>query len=231
MIVQCSWQPYLFKLTPTAFLFWMATPAAIPAVKTLPAFLPEPFIVTSKALPRECFGEPQNDDGVRYVEQVEGICEVCSLHCPVMTEPQPARLWRMTCGRKACALCYQFDRTAQQVRRLGTNTIHHIFFMKQLEQMENHAASLIEHDPGLLKPVVQCNADQVRPSAFNKHGVPVRPPMTTQLDKGGSGNGSDKDIQTSVSKGSQAMHVICGKSCRGKGSGKRFAADTLAALS
>ena len=139
-----------------------------------------------------------------------------------MTEPQPARLWRMACGRNACALCYQFDRKAQQVRRLGTNTIHHVFFMKQLEQMENYAASLIEHDPGLLIPVLQCNAEHVPPWAFNKYGVPVLPPMlsspgsmsTSTSFTGPSGGVDGKLSEDGGSKGSD-------KGGCGKGSGKR----------
>ena len=139
----------------------------------LPVDLPESFIVTGEGLPRACFGEQQHDTGMpnelplprRYVEQF-GTCEVCSRHCPVFTEPQPARLFDRT-----CALCYQFDRTRNAVRRLRANTIHYYNVMKQLEHMEQYASALVEHDPGLLQPVIPS------PAICNWHGVPVRPPL------------------------------------------------------
>ena len=148
----------------------------------LPVDLPESFIVTGEGLPRACFGEQQHDTGMpnelplprRYVEQF-GTCEVCSMHCPIFTEPQPARLWRLTVGpcegRRACALCYQFDRTRNAVRRLRPNTIHYYNLMQQLEHMEQYASALVEHDPGLLQPVIPS------PVLRNRHGVPVRPPL------------------------------------------------------
>ena len=141
----------------------------------LPVYLPESFIVTGEGLPRALFGEQQHDTGMpnelplprRYVEQF-GSCEVCSMHCPIFTEPQPARLFDRT-----CALCFQFDRTRNAARRLRANTIHYYNVMRQLEHMEQSASALVEHDPGLLQPVVPS------PVLWNRHSIPVRPPLTS----------------------------------------------------
>mgnify|MGYP003313435823 CR=1 FL=1 len=110
------------------------------AMPTLPIDSPATYTVnTGTALPRRCFGEepPELNTNlmpVRYVDQF-GMCQICALHCPVFTEPQSARLWRTACGRTACALCYQFERTRNAVRRVRANTIHHFAFMRQLEAM------------------------------------------------------------------------------------------------
>ena len=125
-IVQCIWQP-LFVQADSCKQFRQQQ-AIMMAM--LPVDLPETFIVTDEGLPCACFGEQQHDTGVRYVEQF-GMYEAFSLHCPTCTEPQPARLWRMTCGRKACALCYPFNRARNAVRKLRANTIHYYNVMRQ----------------------------------------------------------------------------------------------------
>ena len=69
---------------------------------------------------------------------------------------------------RKCALCYQFDRTRNSVRRLRSNTIHYYNIMKQLEQMEQHACALVEDDPWLVHQVMP------NPVILNEHGVAVR---------------------------------------------------------
>ena len=126
--------------------------------------MPTSFIANDGGLPRTCFGEPGQQPEAMFVASF-GMCQVCAKHCPVLTEPQPARSWRMACGRNACALCYQFEKTRNVARKLRTNTVHHYHVMKQLELLELYTKALVEADPSLQQQVI--------PSP------PLRPPLLT----------------------------------------------------
>ena len=102
-----------------------------------------------------------------------GMCYICSEHCPELTDPQPQRLWRLSSGRMACALCYQFERTRNAARRVRTSTCHYRNIMVTLQQMEAHINELLEEDRELLQIVME------RPVHYNMHGCPVRHPLRT----------------------------------------------------
>ena len=143
----------------------------------LPSFLQAPatYIVAGQPLPRTAFGEIAGNDMVADIAagyarpNDERECSECAQHCPVGYVPQPTQVYHLHNGRAVCALCYQINRTAQQIRRLRPNTIHVFHMMQQLELMELHAEALQSEDE-LLKSVVL-------PWSFitNRHGVPVQP--------------------------------------------------------
>jgi hypothetical protein len=135
----------------------------------MPGESPQSFVCTGEGLPRSCFGEIGQREDVRFVAANTGRCEVCSTHCPTFTEPQPARLWRLACGRKACALCYQFEKTRNAARRLRTNTIHYYNVMKQLELLEKYTTAIVDENLSQLQEVLPS------PPLVNMHNVPIRP--------------------------------------------------------
>ena len=114
--------------------------------------MPTSFIANDGGLPRTCFGEPGQPQEVPP-GSLFGMCEVCSKHCPMFTEPQRARLWKMACGRRACALCYQFDKTRNAARKLRINTDHYFHVMRSLELLEKYTSAIVEADPSQLQEV------------------------------------------------------------------------------
>ena len=114
--------------------------------------MPTSFIANDGGLPRTCFGEPLQPQEMPP-GSLFGMCEVCSKHCPMFTEPQRARLWKMACGRRACALCYQFDKTRNAARKLRINTDHYFHVMRSLELLEKYTSAIVEADPSQLQEV------------------------------------------------------------------------------
>ena len=53
-----------------------------------------------------------------------------------------------------CSLCYQMNRTLQQVRRIRRNTIHHQYFMVELENMEKYAKGRASSDDRIVQNVL-----------------------------------------------------------------------------
>ena len=114
----------------------------------MPVDAPRSFVVRCPPLPDDAFGPPadrlqraasstdqQRDIYARYVEE-SGMCQVCSMHCLAFTEPAPTRLLQLTCGRRACALCYQFERTRCAARRIRRNTNTYYRVMRELRKLK-----------------------------------------------------------------------------------------------
>ena len=82
------------------------------------------------------------------------MCQVCSMHCLAFTEPAPTRLLQLTCGRRACALCYQFERTRCAARRIRRESNTYYLVMRELRKLEALSSSMVTGNPSMLQPVV-----------------------------------------------------------------------------
>ena len=122
------------------------------------------FLIVGQALPRSAFGEPDpNSDRTirpmthngepRRVEPFEsarlvaaraGECKDRGQCCPVGLVPCPELVYISHTGWPLCSLCDQIKRTAQPVRRVHRNSLHHYYVMQELQNMENYVKRLAE---------------------------------------------------------------------------------------
>ena len=84
----------------------------------------------------------------------EGKCKDCGQFCLVGFVPCPERVYISHTKLPLCSLCYQMNRTLQQVRRIRRNTIHHQYFMVELENMEKYAKGLAASDDLIVQNVL-----------------------------------------------------------------------------
>ena len=59
---------------------------------------------------------------------------------------QAERAYISHTGWRLCSLCYQFNTKTQQIRRVSKNSLHHYYFMQELQNIENYAKRLVESD-------------------------------------------------------------------------------------
>ena len=133
----------------------------------MPEAAPRSYVVRCPPLPDDAFGPPadrlqraasstdqQRDINARYVEE-SGMCQVCSMHCMPFTKPAPTRLLELTPGgRRACALCYQFERTRCAARKIRRESNTYYLVMRELRKLEALCSSMVTGNPSMLQPVV-----------------------------------------------------------------------------
>ena len=135
---------------------------------------------------------PEPIETSRYFPAPEGECAECAQHCPVGFVPHPERVCITHTGRPLCSLCYQFNRTARQVKRVRPNTLH--------PYLEKYAKLLAQDDDQLVQTVLpwKFGATPVRPRPASwpsesyagdnwvKNCSQAAQPTLTQMDVGPS---------------------------------------------